>query len=213
MLEETLHHLVFAELLLEKGKAAAVAYVQNLVQEKILVTVPVAMSQFSERKKIKQAIYRIAGKLLRSLVMPDNFQKNESKYTWASAREIFERTFCQTSNIPLKSPLSSVLEAGVDAAPSILRLMQICSAKKRTSWWHEKELPIEIPRSPAGEYHSVFTCPVSHEQATKENPPVMLTCGHAICRDSMMSIARRSIFKCPYCPAMCKVEDAVVLTL
>ena len=31
-------------------------------------------------------------------------------------------------------------------------------------------------------YYSVFTCPVSKDQSTPENPPMMLPCGHVRCQ-------------------------------
>lgn len=49
----------------------------------------------------------------------------------------------------------------------------------------------------------MFVCPVSKEQCTVDNPPMMLLCGHVVSRDSLMRLGRTPTyrFKCPYCPA------------
>lgn len=39
---------------------------------------------------------------------------------------------------------------------------------------------VEVDLGPEYQYHSVFACPVSREQSTKDNPPMMLLCGHII---------------------------------
>lgn len=51
-------------------------------------------------------------------------------------------------------------------------------------------------------FHSIFACPVSRDQSTHDNPPMMLPCGHVLCRQSMLKIAKGATrpFKCPYCP-------------
>lgn len=39
-------------------------------------------------------------------------------------------------------------------------------------------------------YYSVFNCPVSRQIATKDNPPVMLRCGHVITKEAMENLPR-----------------------
>ncbi len=31
-------------------------------------------------------------------------------------------------------------------------------------------------------FYSIFACPVSKEQSSEENPPMMLPCGHVLCK-------------------------------
>ena len=52
-------------------------------------------------------------------------------------------------------------------------------------------------------FHSVFACPVSREQSTPDNSPMLLPCGHVLCKVSLQKIAKGNVrpFKCPYCPA------------
>jgi hypothetical protein len=51
-------------------------------------------------------------------------------------------------------------------------------------------LQIEIPLPPENRYHSVFACPVSKEQASVTNPPMMLECGHVVAKDSLQKLAK-----------------------
>lgn len=49
---------------------------------------------------------------------------------------------------------------------------------------------IEIPLSVEKRYHSVFACPVSKEQSTEANPPMMMNCGHVITKDSLQKLSK-----------------------
>jgi hypothetical protein len=62
---------------------------------------------------------------------------------------------------------------------------------------------VEIPLPPAYHFHSIFVCPVSKDQTTDDNPPMMLPCGHVIALESLQRLAKggsQSTLKCPYCP-------------
>ena len=67
----------------------------------------------------------------------------------------------------------------------------------------DNAIPVDLDLGPEFVFRSVFSCPVSREAASEANPPVLLPCGHALCRASVLSIAHgpARAFKCPYCPA------------
>ena len=48
----------------------------------------------------------------------------------------------------------------------------------------------EIPVPPENRYHSVFACPVSKEQASESNPPMMMDCGHVVNKDSLEKLKK-----------------------
>lgn len=82
---------------------------------------------------------------------------------------------------------------------------------KRAEWTTAQELPVEIPLPPSYQFHSIFVCPVSKEQTTDENPPMMMPCGHVVAQETLCRMARGSRFKCPYCPSESRPVDAVKL--
>lgn len=43
-------------------------------------------------------------------------------------------------------------------------------------------MQVEIPIAKEFRFHNVFSCPVSKEESTPDNPPILLKCGHVICR-------------------------------
>ena len=101
-------------------------------------------------------------------------------------------------------------------------------------WRINPPLQIEIPVSSDNRYHSIFACLVSKEQSTELNPPMMMSCGHVISKDSLQKLnksggqvvvdccgftltyfgglcSRRS--KCPYCPVETAVGSALRIHL
>lgn len=90
------------------------------------------------------------------------------------------------------------------------------SEDPHTSWYDQKELPTETPLPDSMLFHSVFACPVSRDQSTTQNPPMMMPCGHTICKESLEKLAKnfktnRAIpgrVKCPYCPELFLISQA-----
>jgi len=79
---------------------------------------------------------------------------------------------------------------------------------KRTEWTQTHEMPFETPLPDSMLYHSIFVCPVSKEQTTDTNPPVVIPCGHMVCRTTLERLAHKnSRFKCPYCPLEARADD------
>lgn len=56
--------------------------------------------------------------------------------------------------------------------------------------YYSSSSQIEIPLPPENRYHSIFACPVSKEQATEANPPMMMECGHVVAKDSLQKLCK-----------------------
>ncbi|CEJ54089.1 Putative Regulator of gluconeogenesis Rmd5 [Penicillium brasilianum] len=126
---------------------------------------------------------------------------------WDDVAQFFTREFCSLLGLSADSPLYIAATAGAIALPTLLKLQTIMKAK-RTEWTSENELPVEISLPPSYLFHSIFVCPVSKEQATDENPPMMMPCGHVIAEESLKRLSKGSRFKCPYCPNESHMKDA-----
>ncbi|GAA6006841.1 hypothetical protein JCM10207_009112 [Rhodosporidiobolus poonsookiae] len=119
----------------------------------------------------------------------------------AALVEAFAAAYLGALGLPQDSPLAVVTDVGGNGAlAKIMKVRQVMKEKK-TEWTAVGELPVEIPLPVRYRYHSVFACPVSKEQSTAQNPPMLLPCGHVIARESAVRLARGTpTLKCPYCP-------------
>ncbi|CCJ30076.1 unnamed protein product [Pneumocystis jirovecii] len=121
---------------------------------------------------------------------------------WSSVQALFSREYCSLIGFAPDSPLQTVSIAGSLAIPTLLKMSSIMKEKK-TEWTSQNELPVEIPLPSKYQFHSVFTCPISKEQTTDSNPPLMIPCGHVISKNSIERLSKdnpTNKFKCPYCP-------------
>jgi hypothetical protein len=132
--------------------------------------------------------------------------------TWDAVASTFTLDFCSLLNLSASSPLFTACTAGSIALPYLLKLQTIMK-EKRTEWTTNHELPVEIPLPRSFQYHSIFVCPVSKEQSTEANPPMMMGCGHVIARESLEKISRGGRFKCPYCPNESHPREAMRVVL
>jgi E3 ubiquitin-protein transferase RMND5 len=122
--------------------------------------------------------------------------------------QTFTTNYLTHLNLPSSSPLGVAVTAGSIALPKLTKFQSIMSSTKGGQWTSVNELPVETPLPPGFIFHSIFVCPVSKEQATDTNWPVMLPCGHVIARESLEAHARgKSRVKCPYCPLECRVGE------
>ncbi|KAF3480678.1 macrophage erythroblast attacher [Arthroderma uncinatum] len=132
--------------------------------------------------------------------------------SWERVATSFKGEFCALLSLAAESPLYVAATAGAIALPTLLKLQTIMK-EKRTEWTSQNELPVEIPLPRSYQYHSIFVCPVSKEQTTDENPPMLIPCGHVIAQQSLARISKGVKFKCPYCPSESNAKDARKLLL
>ncbi|KAI9321544.1 CTLH/CRA C-terminal to lish motif domain-containing protein, partial [Dichotomocladium elegans] len=200
-LEFDLHRLQFIQLLQQQKRMEAVIYGQTYFPA-------FADKHYMEIKRMMAAIifsHKLETSPYRSLC---------SSTLWIKIREEFQHDFCALLNMSAESPLYTSVLVGTTALPVILKLYKIVSATK-TEWSQQDELPVELPLSDDLRYHSVFACPVSKEQASETNPPMMMPCGHVICKESLISLSKSTNvrnaprFKCPYCPVELSVDQAI----
>lgn len=141
---------------------------------------------------------------LRSSPYGHTFSTEES---WSTISISFTREFCSLLGLSAESPLYIAATAGAIALPTLLKLASIVK-EKRTEWTTQDELPVEIALPRRMIYHAIFVCPVSKEQTTDGNPPMMMPCGHVVARESLQRLSKGGRFKCPYCPIESQPKDA-----
>lgn len=74
---------------------------------------------------------------------------------------------------------------------------------------YSSDIEIESAVPPALSFHSTFFCPILRCECSVDNPPCILTCGHAISVRALEKITsfKGLIFKCPYCPKDANIKD------
>ncbi|KAI4146445.1 MAG: hypothetical protein LQ341_002077 [Variospora aurantia] len=133
------------------------------------------------------------------------FLNNEA---WDELATSFTKEFCALLGLSADSPLYIAATAGAIALPHFSKL-QVIMKDKRTEWTTKHEIPVEVPLPPSYRFHSIFVCPVSKEQTTDQNPPMMMPCGHVVAKESLMRLSKNARFKCPYCPNESHPKDAM----
>lgn len=188
-LEFKLVRLEYIRRLKEEGKMAALQFArENFPQH--------GMGQMHEISKLMGCLLyesKLEASPYKQIILDD---------LWGDVRKCFLQEYCKTVGHSSVSPLRVVVNAGALALQALLKLTTIMSTAGLSDG---DELPVEIPLGPQYVFHSIFTCPVSKEQCTAENPPMRLQCGHVLCKQSIQKLARGGArpFKCPYCPTEC----------
>ncbi|KAI9172914.1 hypothetical protein H9P43_007045 [Blastocladiella emersonii ATCC 22665] len=203
-LEFVLHKLRFLQLVGDAG-AGAGSVAKNA---RVLDAVAYArenLAQFPEQAQDIQALLCslvLSPTARASPTLPAAYRALESPdVLWSDAERQFARDFCALLGLSPDSPLFTAAMVGTTALPTIAKMASIMKDTKN-EWTSVHELPVEVPLLPRHQFHSIFTCPVSREQGTEDNPPKMLPCGHTICNESLRKLSRNftARFKCPYCP-------------
>ena len=132
--------------------------------------------------------------------------------SWTEVSTSFTREFCSLLGLSPSSPLYLATTAGAIALPTLLKLATI-QKEKRTEWTTQNELPVEIALPRSFIFHAIFVCPVSKEQTTEANPPMMMPCGHVVAKESLGKLSKGGRFKCPYCPSESLMKEAIKVVL
>ncbi|GAB4848836.1 hypothetical protein Ancab_003630 [Ancistrocladus abbreviatus] len=187
-LEFKLHRLQYVEILKKQGKEEALKYARTFLS-------PFGVAHEPEFQKLIACLLW-AGKL-DSSPYPDLL----SPANWDKLSEELTRQFCNLLGQSFESPLSVTIAAGVQGLPTLLKLMSVMTGKKQ-EWQTMKQMPVPVDLGREFQFHTIFVCPVSRDQATEENPPMLMSCGHVLCKQSIMKLSKSSTksFKCPYCP-------------
>ncbi|KAL3423453.1 hypothetical protein PVAG01_05200 [Phlyctema vagabunda] len=136
----------------------------------------------------------------------------DTQTAWDDVSASFTREFCSLLGLSAESPLYIAATAGAIALPTLLKLASIVK-EKRTEWTTQDELPVEIALPKSMIFHAIFVCPVSKEQTTEQNPPMMMPCGHVVAKESLQRLSKGGRFKCPYCPNESQPKDAKQIIL
>ncbi|KAL5722571.1 hypothetical protein ACHQM5_006079 [Ranunculus cassubicifolius] len=169
--ELKLHRLKFVQILQKGKREDALIYARTYLS-------PFASSHMAEIQKL-MATLLWAGKLECSpyadLLSPTHLENITEELT---------RQFCQILDQTYESPLTRVIDTGAQGLPTLLKLANVMAAKKQ-EWLAMKQLPV---KSFSSIY--VFVCPVSRDQASDENPPMLMPCGHVLCKQSIVNLVK-----------------------
>ncbi|KAJ3040401.1 hypothetical protein HDV00_010955 [Rhizophlyctis rosea] len=189
-LEFELRKLVFVRLLQNDRPQEALAYARS------------CFDQF--RSQHLKEIQRLMGSLLYATRLSTSPYADLLSPTLShTVTTHFTRDFCYLLGLPATPPLTTSILVGIHAMPTILKMSALMKTQAGLEWSQQNELPVEIQLLDSQRYHSVFACPVSKEQSTENNPPMLMTCGHVICKDCLQRLGKGNVaarFKCPYCP-------------
>ncbi|KAF1882301.1 hypothetical protein Lal_00038947 [Lupinus albus] len=188
-LELKIHKLQFVEILQNGTRADALKYARTYLA-------PFASLNKDEFQKLMGCLL-YAGRLESS-----PYSEMMSPTHWEITTEELVRQFCTLLGQSYQSALSVAFTAGVEGLPTLLKLANVMAAKK-PEWLAMKQLPVSVELGKEFQFHSVFVCPVSRDQSSEENPPMLLPCLHVLCKQSIIKLSKNSTrtFKCPYCPA------------
>ncbi|KAK4789899.1 hypothetical protein SAY86_017203 [Trapa natans] len=183
-----LHQMQFLEILRKGSQSDAILYARAHLS-------PFATTHMIEIQKLMGCLL-FAQKLNQS-----PYSELLSSMNWDKLAEEVTRQFCNLLGQSYESPLSVTVAAGSQALPPLLKFMNVMSGKKQ-EWQSMKQLPVPLELDDDFQFHSIFVCPVSKEQATEDNPPMLMSCGHVLCKQSIMKMSKNvsKTFKCPYCP-------------
>eukprot|EP01060_Flectonema_neradi_P004281 TRINITY_DN12787_c0_g3_i1.p1 TRINITY_DN12787_c0_g3~~TRINITY_DN12787_c0_g3_i1.p1 ORF type:complete len:407 (+),score=69.87 TRINITY_DN12787_c0_g3_i1:67-1287(+) len=134
---------------------------------------------------------------------PYEFLLNDNMELWTDLRNSFRECWCYNSNAPRRPHLSTCLDAGFQALPTLQKYLSLPESFRKTKELHAPPLSTDMV------FRSSITCPVTQQVTTSgsgTNPAMLLPCCHVLSRSAIGSLIRppSNILKCPYCPNECK---------
>eukprot|EP00741_Cyanophora_paradoxa_P024441 tig00022075_g23598.t1 len=172
-LEFKLHRLQFVHHVVKGSKQEALAYARMHFKD-------FASSQMTKVQRLMASLlfmHRMDSSPYADLISSHHNQ-------WEEAAVAFIRDCCALLGLSHDSPLLLSVTAGCIALPTLLKLASVMQGKA-AEWAPTDQLPVEIELGKDFHFHSIFACPVSRENSTAENPPMMLPCGHVISSQCM----------------------------
>ncbi|KAE9599322.1 hypothetical protein Lal_00044062 [Lupinus albus] len=184
-----IHKLQFVEVLQNGTRADALKYAQTYLA-------PFASINKDEFQKLMGCL--LYARRLESSPYSDLM----SPIHWEMTTEELVRQFCTLLGQSHRSALSVVCAAGTEGLPTLLKQADVMAGKK-SELQAMKQLPVSVELSKEFQFHSVFVCPVSKDQGSEDNPPMLLPCLHVLCKQTIINLLKNSTrtFKCPYCPS------------
>jgi len=129
---------------------------------------------------------------------------------WKKITTLFTNNCCTYLKLPPESCFFLTICAGMISLPQILTAIRILNNKIEIG--KDKELPFEIKLPNQFKFHSLFICPVTKEISNKDNPPMLLNCGHCVSKKALEKMEKigtnRNQIKCPTCPNKQNYKDA-----
>lgn len=190
-LEFNLHKLQYIHYLIFNNRDEAIKYARQNFSD-------FATSHLKEIQKLMTSLLYI-GRLDKSpyssFLLPT---------MWSDITYDFTSACCTLLGLSYESPLYTSVTAGSLALPKQIKVASLLQSKNL------KFQQIEFDLGPEFHFHPIFACPVSREQSTRDNPPMLLACGHVISKTSVVKLSRgNSRLKCPYCPTDQSISKAI----
>ncbi len=192
-LEIRLHRLAYLRLLQDGNRTAALDYARR------------EFSRFPEH-------VATLGKLMTCILYSDNLEHSPYREMVDEAQKddverALTREYCKTLNVGPESELVTIVRCGAKAVPSLLKAARVAPNWRELGG--DDVLPVEVDVGKDCYFHSIFTCPVSREEANEPgNGPMLLPCGHVLSRQSIVRLPKgHQRFKCPYCPREQQEKD------
>ncbi|KAF8410662.1 hypothetical protein HHK36_003194 [Tetracentron sinense] len=185
-LELQLHQLQFVEILQKDSRNNALKYAR-------LYLAPLASLHMADIQKLMVCL------LWARRVDCSPYPEFLSPIQWEKLAEELARQFFSLMGQSCESPLSVVVAAGIQGLPTLLNLVNGMAAKQQ-EWQEMEQLPVPVDLGWEFQFHSIFICPISFEQVSKSNPPMLMPCCHMLSWQSINSMPKDStlIFRCPF---------------